>query len=177
MRVGVDHQPRGGFLARRRFTLNVHVEFSNEELAIIKTRALGDYVINLSPGYLASSESRHSPFALSAMSATSIVLFFGGLLAVVVCAFAAPTSALPILLLFGGPALWWYTLYASRREQSTYQKQISVAYLASNPVFSVQTVDPGSAPAAENNLLARLSDLRAFLQQTHSLTTPRCYEL
>jgi len=177
MRVGVDHQPRGGFLSRHRFTLNVHVEFSNEELAIIRTRALGDYVISLSPGYLASSESRHSPLALSAMSAASIALFVGGILAIFICAAVAPNSALPMLLLFGGPALWWYVVFASRRERSTYQRQISVAYLASNPVFSVQTDDPGSAPAAENNLLARLSDLRAFLQQTHTLTTPRSYEL
>ena len=67
VRASIEHKGHYGFLGfNPQFILHLDIQFSNEERAIIRTRALQNYVFDLSPGFLAGSENGHSPEALAA---------------------------------------------------------------------------------------------------------------
>ena len=151
----------------------MHLTFSNEERAIIQTRALDNYVFDLSPGYLATSESRFSKEALGMLQAASIILFVVGFPLLFVAA-AVPAFGLLVFLCFvGGPALWWYALYARVRESTAYTNKLSLSYLVANPSIAIQADNPGLAPTVDENIRARVANLKHFLTKTHELTNPR----
>jgi cbb3-type cytochrome oxidase subunit 3 len=159
---------------RPRFVLHLHLTFSNEERAIIETRALGNYVFDLSPGYLATSEGRFSKEALGMLQAGSIILFVAGFPLLFVAA-AVPALGLVVFFLcfVGGPALWWYALYARVRESTAYTDKLSLPYLVANPSIAIQADNPGLAPTVDENIRARVANLKHFLTKTHDLTSPR----
>src|ERR1700735_1007338 len=94
----IEHRGRYGFLGfKPRFTLYLQIEFSNEERAIVRTRALQNYIFDLSPGYLGSSESRYSRDALAAIEVGGIALFVFGFLSIAIS--AAVSAFGPVTLL------------------------------------------------------------------------------
>lgn len=130
MRFAIEHRGRYGlFRNRPRFTLYLSLEFSNEERAISDVRALQNYVFDLSPGYLAVTESRHSPDAVAGMTIGSLALFGVGVLFIFVSAAAPVMGPFAIAGLVGGPALWFYSQLALRHEEQAYVKAVSLAYL------------------------------------------------
>ncbi len=107
MRAFIEHKGHYGFFGRApKFVLHLDIVFSNEERAIIKTRALQDYVFDLSPGFLATTESRHSRNALTIFELGGIGLFLGGILFAFIAVTASAFGALAFLMLFGGPFLF-----------------------------------------------------------------------
>ena len=178
MRAFIEHRGQHGFLGLRpRFVLHLHFAFSNEEKATIQTRALDNYVFDLSPGYLATSESRYSKEALGGLHAVSIVLFLVGFPLLFVAA-AVPAFGFPTFVcLFGGPVLWWYATYARRREETAYTSKLSLAYLIANPTIAIQADDPGHAPTLDENIRARAASLKQFLTKTHDLARARIFDM
>jgi hypothetical protein len=93
MRAFVEHRGRYGLFGfSPRYTFYLAIQFSNEERAIIQQRALQNYIFDLSPGYLATSESRFSPDALWAMTLFSVGLFLLGFVFIFLSAIAAPSA-------------------------------------------------------------------------------------
>ena len=98
MRALIEHQGHYGFFGfRPEFLLHLDLRFSNEERAIIRTRALQEYVFNLSPGILAGSESGHSRKVLTALAAGGFAFFVGGILVVFLTAVAPVLEPLDII--------------------------------------------------------------------------------
>ena len=57
MRAFVEHRGRYNLFGfNPKFTLYLRLEFSNEERAIVRMRALQNYIFDLSPGYLGRGE-------------------------------------------------------------------------------------------------------------------------
>jgi hypothetical protein len=178
MRAAIEHQGRYGVLGfKPRFTLYLCIEFTNEERAIVSKRALQNYVFDLSPGYLATTESRFSPHALSAMTAGGFAIFWIGFLLIFAAIFINFFGAIATACLFGGPFLFWYGVGATRRERSAYTKQLTLGYLLKHPTISVQADNPAFAATIEDNLRKRLVVLKYFLTDTHQLTTLRSFEM
>jgi hypothetical protein len=178
MRALVEHRGRYGFFGfNPRFTLYLQIEFSNEERAIVRTRALQNYIFDLSPGYLGSSESRYSPATLDAMQLGGIALFILGLLSIFIAAAVSAFGPVTLLMIGGGVVLFWHTQAARRREQNADLKELTLGYLLDHPSISIQTINPGQAPLLEENIRLRLSKLKHFLTQTHELATPRGFEV
>ena len=178
MRAFIEHRGQHGvFGMRPRFVLHLHLTFSNEERAIIQTRALDNYVFDLSPGYLATSESRHSKGALGGIQAVSIILFVVSFPLIFLAAAFPGFGFVTILCLAGGPALWWYATYARRREKTAYTSTLSLAYLVANPSITIQADNPGLAVALDENIRARAASLKHFLTKTHGLADARIFDL
>lgn len=177
MRAFIEHKGHYGFLGGNpRFILHLDIDFSNEERAIIRARALQDYIFDLSPGFLATTESLHSRNALAVFEIGGIALFLGGILFAFVAAAASIFGPLAFLMLFGGPFLFWYAQYAKSREATAFTKEITVRYLIEHPSISVRALNPAHATALDENLRKRLASLRHFLAQTHELATLREFE-
>ena len=178
MRAFIEHRGRYSFLGSRpRFTLYLQIEFSSEERAIVNTRALQNYIFDLSPGFLGSSESCYSPDALAAMEIGGIALFIVGFLCIFIAAAASAGGPVAILCIVAGVVLFWHTQSAKRREQNAFLKELTLGYLLANPSISIQTINPGQAPLLEENVRLRLAKLKHFLSQTHELATPRAFEM
>src|ERR1700723_3210627 len=104
VRASIEHKGHYGFLGfNPQFILHLDIQFSNEERAIIRTRALQNYIFDLSPGFLAGSENGHSPEALTAFAIGGFWLFGGGILVAFLSAFAPAFGMISFLMLFGGP--------------------------------------------------------------------------
>ena len=178
MRALVEHRGHYNvFGFRPKFTLHLQIEFSNEERAIVRARALQNYAFDLSPGFLGSSESRHSPATLATMEVGGLALFIVGFLGIFIAAVFSAFGPVAIFCLVAGVVLFWRAQSAKRREQNTYVKELSLGYLLDNPSLTVQTVDPAQAPLLEQNLRLRLAKLKHFLTQTHELVTQRTFEM
>ena len=177
MRALIEHRGHYGFFGfRPEFLLHLDIQFSNEERAIIKTRALQDYVFNLSPGILAGSESGHSREVLMALAAGGFSLFVGGILVAFLAAIAPAFGPLALLMLFGGPVLFWYAVVARRRSEEGVLKQVTIGYLVDHPRIAVRAIDPGQATVLDENVRRRLANLKHFLTATHELAAPRDFE-
>lgn len=178
MRALIEHRGRYGIFGfKPQFTLYLLIEFSNEERAIVRARALQNYNFDLSPGYLGSSESRFSREALAAMTIGGIALFGIGFLCMFVAAAVSAFGPVALLCLAAGVILFWQAQGARRHEESANLKALTLGYLIDNPSISIQTIDPGQAPLLEDNIRVRLAKLKHFLTQTHELTTPRGFEV
>ncbi len=147
------------------------MELTNEERATLDHRALDGYVIDLSPGYLDPTDSRLTQEGLIFYIGLSFVLFLAGLiLSVVKVPFAEAIT-------FAGPLLFIITLFRAVAQKDALTKHITLRYLASNPELIIGTDDPKQLPLVEQNLVARLSDLKAFLAQTGTLSRRRVIEI
>lgn len=178
MRAFVEHRGHYGLLGfNPRFTLYLNIEFSNEERAIVQTRALQNYIFDLSPGYLGTSESRYSGDTLALMETSGLALFLIGFLSIFVAAAVSAFGPVTLLCIVAGVMLFWHAQSAKRREQSAYLKQLTLGYLLDKPSISIQTIDPGQAPLLEENIRLRLAKLKHFLSQTHELATQRAFEM
>ena len=178
MRAFIEHRGHYGFLGfNPRFTLYLQIEFSNEERAIVRTRALQNYIFDLSPGYLGSSESRYSREMLAAMEMGGIALFILGFLSIFIAAAVSAFGPATLACIVVGVVLFWYAQSAKRREQSAFLKELTLGFLLDNPAISIQTLNPGQAPLLEENVRLRLSKLKHFLSQTHELATQRAFEM
>jgi hypothetical protein len=178
MRAFIEHRGQNDFLGRRRrFVLHLHFTFSDEEKAIIAARSLDNYVFDLSPGYLASTESRCSKEALSGLQLSALAAFLISFPLLFVAA-AVPAFAVPTLLcLFGAPPAFWWATLARRREGSAYTSKLSLRDLVASPTIAVQTDNPGLAPTLDEHIRARALSLKHFLTKTHDLASPRMFEL
>jgi hypothetical protein len=177
VRALIEHRGHYGFFGfRPEFLLHLDIQFSNEELAIIRTRALQEYVFNLSPGILAGSERGYSREALTALAAGGFALFVGGILVAFLGALAPAFGSLALLMLFGGPILFWYAVVARRRSEEGVVKQVTIGYLIEHPKIAVRALDPGHAAALDENIRHRLANLKQFLTATHELAAPRDFE-
>lgn len=177
MRAFVEHRGRYGLFGfGPRYTLYLALEFSNEERAIIHERALQNYVFDLSPGYLATSESRFSPEALSAMTLGGIILLLAGLVLVFLAAAASAFGPFALLALFGGVALFWYAQFAKRREQAAFTKQLTLGQLLDHPDISIQTINPALSTTLDENIRDRIARLKLFLTDTQTLSSVRTFE-
>ena len=108
---------------------------------------------------------------------TSFVLFGVGLLSMLLTAANTAFGFLFLLGFFGGPVLFVYTIAANFTQRNMTEKKLTLGYLADPPDLPIGTADPAHIPKAEQNILARLQDLKAFLTQTHDLVTKRTIEL
>ena len=177
VRASIEHKGHYGFLGfSPQFVLHLDIQFSNEERAIIRTRALQDYVFDLSPGFLAGSETGFSPAALAAFAIGGFWLFVGGILVAFLAAFAPAFGIISFLMLFGGPVLFWYAFVAKRRAEGGALKEVTVGYLVENPAIAVRAFNPGQASSLDENLRKRLANLKHFLTATHGLAAPRDFE-
>jgi hypothetical protein len=177
VRAFIEHRGRYGFLRLTpRFTLYLNIEFSNEERAIVKTRALQNYIFDLSPGFLGASESRYSAGTLAMTEAGGLALFVIGVLGFFAAAAVSALGPVTLLCIVAGVILFWCALSAKRREQSANLKELTLGYLLANPSISIQAINPGQAPLLEDNVRLRLIKLKHFLTQTNELTTPRWFE-
>lgn len=157
-----------------RFKLHLHIKFSEEEEAIIRTRALHNYGFNIAPGYIAGTRSPQTSYSLAIIS---FALFSVGLLSSFVIIVYPPLSPIGTTFLIGGPALFIYTLITEFSHWNITDKHLTVGYLLNHPYLVISTLDPAQLPRAEQNILAGLTDLKLFLTQTHELATRRIIEL
>lgn len=178
MRAYIQHRGHYRFWAfNPKFILHLDIQFSNEERAIIQARALQNYVFDLSPGFLAASESKHSREALTIFELGGIFLFLGGILGAFIVV-ASNAFGLPVfLMLAGGPMLFWYAQVAKRRGQAAFVKEITVGYLVEHPGISVRALNPAQATTLDGNIRKRLASLKHFLDETHELAAIRGFEL
>ena len=177
VRASIEHKGHYGFLGfRPQFILHLYIEFSNEERAIIRTRALQEYIFDLSPGFLAGSDAGFTPAALAAFGIAGFWLFVVGIWAIFLAALVPAFGLVALLLLFGGPVLFWYAFVAKRRAEGGLLKQVTIGYLVSNPAIAVRAFDPGHATALDENIRKRLANLKHFLSATHGLAAPREFE-
>src|SRR5271163_3478855 len=103
VRASIEHKGQYGLLGfNPQFILHLDIQFSNEERAIIRTRALQNYIFDLSPGFLAGSESGFSPEALTAFAIGGFWLFVGGVLVAFLAALSSAFGMISFLMLFGG---------------------------------------------------------------------------
>ena len=178
MRAFIEHRGHYRFfIFNPKFTLYLRLEFSNEERAIVRTRALQNYGFDLSPGFLGSSESQYSGPALQAMEAGGLALFGIGFICIFVAAGVSAFGPVALTCLIAGVLLFWHAQKAKRREKSAYLKELTLGYLLDNPSLSIQTVDPAQAPHLEENIRLRLTKLKYFLGQMHRLATERVFEM
>jgi hypothetical protein len=177
VRASIEHKGHYGFLGfNPQFILHLDIQFSNEERAIIRTRALQDYVFDLSPGFLAGSESGHSPEALTAFAIGGFWLFAAGIFVIFLAAIVPAFGTLALLMLSGGPVLFWYAFVAKRRAEGGALKQVTVGYLVENPALAVRALNPGQASTLDENIRRQLANLKHFLTATHGLAAPRDFE-
>ena len=177
MRASIEHKGHYGFLGfNPQFILHLDIQFSNEERAIIRARALQDYVFDLSPGFIAGSEGGHSPEALTAFAIGGFWLFVGGVLVSFLAAVASGFGVLALLMLFGGPVLFWYAFVAKRRAEGGALKEVTVGYLVENSAIAVRAFNPAQASTLDENIRKRLANLKHFLTATHGLAAPRDFE-
>ena len=177
VRASIEHKGHYGFLGfNPQFILHLDLQFSNEERAIIRTRALQEYVFDLSPGFLAGSEGGFSPAALAAFGIAGFWLFFAGIWVGLLSALFPALGVLSFLMIFGGPVLFWYAFVAKRRAEGGIVKQVTVGYLVENPVLGVRAFNPAQAATLDENIRKRLANLKHFLSATHGLAAPRDFE-
>jgi hypothetical protein len=91
-------------------------------------------------------------------------------------AVASGFGSLALLMLFGGPVLFWYAFLARRRAEGGAVKEVTVGYLVENPAIAVRAFNPGQAATLDENIRKRLANLKHFLTTTHGLAAPRDFE-
>jgi len=81
------------------------------------------------------------------------------------------------LCFIAGPVLYVYTITAQISQRNITPDYLTIGYMLKHPHLIITTPDPSQIPDAERNILKGLSDLKAFLAQTHELVKPRKYEI
>jgi len=86
-------------------------------------------------------------------------------------------GTIALIAIFGGPVLFIFALITGISNRNITDNKLTLGYLLDHPNLVISTLDPVQIPTAEQNILARLSDLKLFLTQTHELVTRRIIEL
>jgi hypothetical protein len=175
MRVTVQHRSDRGLFGPR-FALNLTFEFTNEERVVIRERGLTRHVLDLSPGYLASSETLHGDRSVNVLRIGGWALFVGGLSILVLTAFSGLGNFIAALLIFGGPALFWYAIYAGYRVGTANRNEITLGYVLSNPRVVVRSFTPADGKLMELKIMSRVADLKKFVSLNVQMGEQRTYE-
>ena len=64
MRVTIDHKEEAYGLRKRWYLVNVAIQFTEAERAIIKARGLQNNIVDISPGFLASTVVKTDPLKI-----------------------------------------------------------------------------------------------------------------
>jgi len=90
-------------------------------------------------------------------------------------AFFRALEPIALFALFGGPFLFVASFFMAFSADPA--KQITLGYMVNNPHLIIAASEPGTIPTVEQNIQARLLELKHFLTQTHGLVTRRTIEL
>ena len=165
--------------AAKDYNLCCHVQFSNEERAIIEERGLHALSIELPPDLRPLSAPRE--FGIGLIHPVARLMIVGGLLygmfveglAHVNTNFGAPILFIGIgLELFG-----WFKRYETNKKLSTDTQTITLGGLLSNPDFVVHSDSPDGARFREAETRENLAQLSSRIKAAAELPAQATYEL
>lgn len=182
MRVTIGHREEAGGVTgqRRTYYIDCSVEFSEEERAIIRARDLYDHDIVVRAATPLPTEA--------AVKGITLMRVFGGLFLlfgpIVGCssglAKAAEGEALGILMFLGGLAM---VIFGKRRagEQERRivqpEQSVKVRQLLADRRFTVHAVDPARAKLLDEDIRAKLVQLKELIKGSAELQTAQTFEL
>jgi hypothetical protein len=173
MRVTIEHREESAGLSgnKRHYFVHCSVEFSQEELAIIKARSLYEHHFTVDGAEPPRTEG-HAVGAgfLKGIAPLCIVggfifgLFGGGVLAG--------------FILFGGIASWIIGFFMDQRPPGEAQLQnVTIRRLVSNPKFTMFATDPAYAKALEDKLRQDLANLKGLITESAEVRVTQTFEL
>jgi hypothetical protein len=181
MYVTIHHRDAlAGLLGdKRKFLVDVNVDFSQEERAIIEKRKLYDTQFDLTPGFLASSVFFLSTPVVRLTLILSPLLFLSG--CVVSCASSAagaiggPTTSVGGLLMMIALVGFGLGIYGVIFARRGYRTDVTIAEMMKG--FSVLTFSPPDAKAIDELLRERLVTFKDFLNESAELGRKESFEV
>jgi hypothetical protein len=176
MRITIKHrdQPVGILGQKRKYLLDISIDFSQEERAIIETRKLYETYFDLSPGFLASSVVFVPTSAIKACLITSPFLFLSGCVVGIASLFTGD-SGFGSFLVFLSFAALGFGLYAAYFMRHGYRTEITIGEMLGG--FSVLTFSPPAAKDLDAELRQRLVGLKEFLTDSTELVQTETFEI
>ena len=181
MRITIKHRDAlAGLLGdKRKFLLDVNIDFSEEERAIIEKRKLYHTEFDLTPGFLASSVFFLSTPLVRLCLILSPLLFLSG--CVVSCASnisgaisgaTTPLGGVLMIVSLIGFAIGVYGVTFARRG---YRTDVTIAEMLNG--FSVLTFSPPDAKAIDEILRERFVVFKQFLDESAELAPKETFEV
>lgn len=121
MRVTIDHKEEAHGLRKRWYLVNVAIQFSEAERAIIKARSLQDNIIDISPGFLASTVVKTNPFYIKLAGVLCTLIGF-------FTPFFGRAYDPVFILFFPGILLIAYALYLERKLKKGQANFVAIKY-------------------------------------------------
>jgi hypothetical protein len=184
MKLSTDYREEAGatFKGTKDHYLVCHVEFSEEERAIVQERGLYDQFV-LVPSD-APPPTRVGDFKSMLMRVAGIILAPLGLLSCCVQfvkpAAMAGAGLTPAIMLIAGVALFtigkWKDIQANRREANPDQT-LTIRSLLTNPDFVVHAHTPSEAREYEETVREAFGDLAQTIRKSAPVSEKNTYEL
>jgi hypothetical protein len=181
MHITIKHRDElAGLLGdKRKYLVDVNVDFSQEERAIIEKRKLYDTQLDLSPGFLASSVFFLSTPLIRLCLILSPLLFLSG--CVVGCAsgvagaVGGPTTPLGWILMLISLIGFGVGIYGVTFARRGYRTEVTIAEMLNG--FSVLTFSPPDAKAIDELLRERFVTFKDFLNESAELGRKESFEV
>jgi hypothetical protein len=177
MRVKIEHteQNVGGllpaFLGKKSYVINVAVQFSEAERAIVKARNLYKNWVDISPGILASSVVDIHPIAVGIIRSLGRFAMVGGFILGL-----AYYNNLGGLIFFVGVAMEIYGWYYERKLNKGEKDTVTIKDLLSGPI-SIRAANPAHAKTVDDHVRASLVSLKGFIEESETLALKDTFEL
>ena len=177
MRVSIEHREAAwGVLDNEpRYYIDLEVNFSEEELAIIKARGLYERTIDVEPGVVGEIPIQHSsPYLVPFLRAGSpILLVLGVILAVM-------GIEIGHLLILIAPPMWVCGWWLDRQGQKLPEEPpttISLRQLIDQSPIVIRVADPAAAQHVEQVIHEALVAAKRFIFATATLGTRKAFRV
>jgi hypothetical protein len=177
MRVTIKHRDElAGLLGdKRKFLLDVSIEFLQEEYAIIEKRKLYHTEFDLSPGFLASSTFFVPSGLIKFCLIASPFLFLSGCMVSCVGAISGSGESFGVLMIFLSVLAVGFGIYAAYFTRRGYRTEVTIAEMLRG--FSVLTFSPPDAKTLDDLIRQRLVVFKEFLDESAELSPKQTFEI
>lgn len=173
MRVSIEHKQKtyGKHGINQLYIIDLLVQFSETEKAIVRARGLHTNIIDISPGILGWVITDTDPSDTKFIGVIFMVIGF------FVPLFYRGYDFLFLLVPLGGYFLFKSSTAQSKLEDAQTHTTIHVHTLLENKPISVATFNPVQAKEVDDRIRQQLTKLKAFIDQSETLKKKDTFEL
>ena len=177
MRVSIEHrEAAGGVLGNEpRYYIDLEVNFSEEELAIIKARGLYERTIDVAPGMVGELPiQQSSPYLVPFLYAAPPVFFVLGVI------LAVMGLEIGHLLILAAPPMWACGWWLDRQGQKLPEEPpttIPLRQLIDQSPIVIRVADPAAARHVEQVIHEALVAAKQFIFATATLGTRKAFRV
>lgn len=180
MRVTIEHREEAGLLvsSSKNYYVDCTVLFSEEEKAVIKVRDLYSQHILLPPE--TPTPGFFGFYGLPIGRKIARLTWIGGIILGFLSVFTRTLGDLAGMMMFGGVLVDLYFGYAIKKQDNRIMRNgqaIKLKALLDNPKISIWASSPAAAKTKQEELRARLTDIKALLTDSIEIPRPQTFEL